>query len=149
LSGGITEVDVVKHELLAQSWSGSRVVPVNSSWRSEIESDGTLACPAGLETPWLVTFDPMTYCQDGYADDDTLYSADVERLSILLKPYIATRQPGLAAVFVYSVRPEVRPQFWHFVEEIADSVRASLVSCWVTHRGGNRNLGGLLCSEFA
>ena len=111
LSGGITEVDPMKHELLAQAWAGSRVVPISSSWRSEIEPGGTLACPTDLETPWLVTFDPMTYCQDGYADDDSLYGADLERLSILLQPYMATRQPGLAAVFVYSVRPDARPRF--------------------------------------
>ena len=147
-SGGITEVDPAKYELLARAWSGSKVMPVNSSWRSEIESSGTLACPAGLETPWLVTFDPMTYCEAGYADDDSLYRADLERLSILLNPYIITGQPGLAAVFVYSVRPEVRPQFWQFVDELAESVAANLISCWVTHRGGNRNLGGLLCSGF-
>jgi hypothetical protein len=148
LSGGITEIDPGKHELLKKAWAGYRVVPVNSSWRSEIDRGRILACPVGLETPWLVTFDPMTYSHNGDADDDSLYRADLDRLSILLQPYITTGQPGLVAVSVYSVRPDVRPRFWRFVDELAESVGARLVSCWLTHRGGNRNLGGLLCSGF-
>jgi hypothetical protein len=146
LAGGITEVEPAKYALLARAWSGSRVVAVNSSWRSQIEPGGVLACPAGLETPWLVTLDPMTYCDSGFVDDDSMYPDDLEGLSNLLIPYITTGQPGIAALFVYSVRPEVRPQFWQFVHKLGERVDADLVSCWVTHRGGNRNLGGLLCS---
>ena len=148
LSGGITEVDPAKYELLSRAWSGSRVTPVNSSWRSEAETGRTLACPEGLDTPWLVSFDPMTYCASGCLDDDSLYRSDLERLSSLINPYVISGQPGLAAVFVYSVRPEVRPQFWRFVDELAERVGVHLVTCWVTHRGGNRNLGGLFCSGF-
>lgn len=146
LSGGITEVDKGKHALLEQAWSGSRVVPVNSSWRSETESGGALACPAILETPWLLTLDPMTYREEGCVDDANLYRADLERLTSLLKPYIASDRPGMAAVFVYAIKPDDRPQVWRFVNDLASAVGTGLLCCWVTHRGGSRNLAGLLCS---
>ena len=148
LSGGITEVDPEKCKQLAEAWSGFRIVPANSSWRLQVGASGALACPASLEEPWLFTMDPMTYCEDGYADDNNLYRADLDRLSAVLKSFVASGKPGLAALFVYAVKPNARSLFWQFVDDLGSRAGANVVSYWLTHQGGNRNLAGLLCSSF-
>jgi hypothetical protein len=147
LSGGITEVVEQKHAALAKVWSGSRVTPVNSSWRHEVFPGGALSYPATLHVPWLFAADPMTFREDGYEDDNKLYRADLPRLTTTLKGFVASGQPGVAALFVYSVRPEVRTQFWTFADDLAANSGAHVVPCWVTQQGGNRNLAALLCSR--
>jgi hypothetical protein len=146
LSGGITEVDVQKHAKLVEIWSGSGVTPVNSSWRREVRPGGVLSCPATLRAPWLFAADPMTFREDAYADDDKLYREDLSRLSTTLKGFIASGEPGVAALFVYSVKPDVQPQFWIFADSLAANSSIPMVSCWVTHQGGNRNLAAVLYS---
>lgn len=148
LSGGITEVDLQKHAELQDAWSGSYVIPVGSSWRGEVSPDGVLTCPVLLETPWLFTMDPMTYREDGCADDNNLYRADLDRISSVLSAFVASGKPGVAALFVYAVKPEVQPLFWGFVDDLARRTGATAASCWLTHQGGNRNLAALLCSAF-
>jgi hypothetical protein len=140
LSGGITEVDPAKYEQLEAAWSGSQVFPKHSSWRCQIESGGVLACPNDLETPWLFALDPMTYHEEGYADDSHVYRADLERLSAVVKGYVSSRRPGLVALFVYGVGANVRPQFWSFLDDLASCTGTDAVSCWTQHRWGNRNL---------
>jgi hypothetical protein len=157
LSGGITELDPQKHVQLQDAWSGSRVKPVGSSWRAAVSPGGVLTSPASLDAPWLFTMDPMTYREDGDADDNNLYRADLARLSAALTRFVESGQPGVAAFFVYAVKPKVRPSFWAFVDELAGRVDdlasrqtgTTVASCWLTHQGGNRNLAGLLCSAFA
>lgn len=149
LSGGITEVEQYKHALLLQAWSGLRVAPVHSSWRSGVEPDRALACPQALDRPWLFTLDPMTYREEGCSDDANLYRADLDRLTAVLNPYVTSTRPGKAAVFVYAIKPDARVQFWQFLDDLANAVNADLLCCWVTHRGGNRNLAGLLRSGFS
>lgn len=146
LSGGITEVDARKHAKLVDVWSGSGVTPVNSSWRCEVGPGGILSCPATLRSPWLFTADPMTFRADRYADDDKLYREDLLRLSATLKGFSASGEPGVAALFVYAVRPKVRPQFWDFADDVAASCGIPVVSCWIPHQGGNRNLAALFYS---
>jgi len=149
LSGGITEVDAEKHAQLQKVWSGSRVTPLRSSWRGETSPGGVLMCPASLGASWLFAADPMTYRENGYDDDDKLYRADLSRVTAALNSFIASGEPGAAALFVYAVKPEVQPQFWAFIDDIARSTGTTVVSCWVTHQGGNRNLAALLCLAFA
>lgn len=149
LSGGITELDLLKHAQLRNAWSGCGVTPVGSSWRAEVLPGGVLTCPAALDAPWLFTMDPMTYREDGEADDNNLYRADLGRLSAALTGFVASGQPGVAAFFAYALKPEVRPFFWAFVDDLARQTGTTVASCWVTHQGGNRNLAGLLCSAFA
>jgi hypothetical protein len=149
LSGGITEKVPHKHAELADVWSGSGVTPINSSWRCEVGAGGVLSCPATLCAPWLFSADPMTFREEGYEDDGNLYGADLSRVSTTLKGFIASGQPGVAAFFVYSVKPGVRIKFWEFADNLAADLAANSekpMSCWVTHRGGNRNLAALLCS---
>ena len=148
LSGGITEVDPAKYGRLAEAWAGSQIVPSNSSWRSQIGLDGALACPPTLERPWLFTLDPMTYRENGQADDNNVYRADLTPLSAALKRFVQSGRPGVAAVFVYAIKPEVRSLFWRFVDDLASHTGATSMSCWLTHQGGNRNLAALLCSSF-
>lgn len=148
LSGGIAEIDPEKHSSLQQAWAGTKVSPVKGSWRNELGASGVLACPPDLQTPWLFTLDPMTFSQGPYADDDFLYDADLGLLTSALRGYVASGRPGLAALFVYSVRPDSRAPFWRFVEQLAGETDTELTSCWLTHRGGNRNLAGLLYSHF-
>jgi len=146
LSGGITEVDAGKHTKLVEAWAGSGVTPVNSSWRCEVNPGGILSCPATLRSPWLFAADPMTFREDRYADDDKLYREDLLRVSATLKGYIASGKPGVAALFVYAVRHNNRPQFWSFADDIAANCEIPMVSCWIPHQGGNRNLAALFYS---
>jgi len=148
LSGGITEVDSQKHSQLRDAWSGSCVIAVSSSWRGETGSGGVLTCPIPLEIPWLFTMDPMTYREAGYADDNNLYRADLERLSTVLSSFVAGGKPGVAALFVYAVKPEIQPLFWAFVDQLATQTGTTAESYWLTHQGGNRNLAALLCSRI-
>ena len=78
-------------------------------------------------------------------DDDQLYRADIERLAEALLRFVETGEPGAACLFVYSVRPEVRPLFWSFAEELCGRIGAVLTTAWITHQGGNRNLAAVLC----
>jgi len=146
LSGGITEVDAPKYAKLVKVWSSSGVTPVNSSWRREVRPGGGLSCPATLCAPWLFAADPMTFREEGFADDDKLYREDLSRVSTALKGFIASGEPGAAALFVYSVKPDVQPQFWTFADDLSTDSGTPMVSCWVTHQGGNRNLAALICS---
>jgi hypothetical protein len=148
LSGGITERDKKKHAKLVERWSGSGVTPAKSSWRSDVCHGGVLSCPAMLHMPWLFAADPMTFREDGYADDDKLYQEDISRLSAALKGFVASGEPGAALLFVYAVRPKVRPQFWAFADGLSDNSGIPTVSCWMPHQGGNRNLAAVLCSGF-
>lgn len=146
ISGGITEVDARKHAELVEVWSGSSVTPVNSSWRREVSCDGVLSCPATLRSSWLFAADPMTFREDGYADDDKLYREDLLRVSATLKGFIASGEPGVAALFVYAVRPAARPQFWAFADDVAANCKIPMVAYWTHHQGGNRNLAALFYS---
>ena len=147
LSGGITEVDAQKHEQLQHTWSDSRVTPVRASWRSQTSLGGVHFCPRDFTSPWLFSADPMTYREDQERDDDKLYRADRLRLSEALSTFIASGVPGMATLFVYGVKPDVRPQFWAFVDDIAADLEVSIESCWVPHQGGNRNLAAILSSR--
>lgn len=146
ISGGITEVDEQKYAKLVEVWSGSGVTPVNSSWRREVSPGRVLSCPATPRSPWLFSSDPMTFREDGYADDDKLYREDLSRVSTALKGFVASGQPGVAVLFVYSVKPAVRPQFWTFADDLTANSGIPMVSCWMPHQGGNRNLAALLYS---
>ncbi len=102
---------------------------------------------AALNVPWLC-MDPMTYREDGDADDNNLYRADLARVAGAISSFAASGRPGVAALFVYAVKPEVQPQFWAFVDVLARQTDTTVESCWLTHQGGNRNLAALLCSAF-
>ena len=145
LSGGITENDREKWRQLDCAWAGSGVVPVCSSWRDQLNGNGILACPDDLEVPWLFTMDPMTYTEGNEADH-SLHRADIDRLSASLTRYVRSGKPGIAALFVYAVRPDSRCSFWRFVDDLQVRTGTASRSCWHTHRGGNRNLAALLCS---
>jgi len=148
LSGGITEVDPLTYVQLAKAWVGSGVSSVRSSWRDQAGPGGVLTCPADLDAPWLFTMDPMTYRENGYADDNNLYRVDLTRVAEAVSSFVASGEPGVAALFVYAVKPEIRSQFWGFVDDLAKHTETTVESCWLTHQGGNRNLCALLCSAF-
>ncbi len=90
----------------------------------------------------------MTYHEDGYADDNQLYRADLGALSKALKGFVGSGQPGIAALFVYAVKPEVRPKFWEFVDDLAKVSGTLVAPCWIVHQGGNANLAALLGSPL-
>ena len=144
LSGGITERDGTKYRQLASRWSDSCVVPVCSSWRCQVGPGGGLTAPNDLQTPWLFSMDPMTYDEPDYKDDDRLYRADRDRLSVTLSHFTSSRTPGIATLFVYKVRAEKRDLFWDFMDELAKRTRAKTRSYWVGHQREERNLCGLL-----
>lgn len=144
LSGGITEVDPEKCSRLARAWADSRVVPRCSSWRDQVDAGGVLACPEDLQVPWLISMDPMTYTEGSEANDDKLHRFDIDRLSDWLARYVESRRPGLAALFVYSVRPDGQLDFWRFVHDLQKRTGTRTYTYWLPHQGGNRNLAGLL-----
>ena len=148
LSGGITEIEPAKHAKLARAWSGTAIKTACSSWRREIEAGGILSRPDELRTPWLFTMDPMTYSEESDSEDsDKLHKRDMGFLSNTLIRYIGSGKPGIAAFFVYGVRPCTQPKFWKFMDELAECVGAESQSYWLTHQGGNKNLAGLLFSD--
>lgn len=150
LSGGITERDEAKHKELAKAWAGSGIVVARSSWRRQLDPDGALGCPDYLDIPWLFSMDPMTYTENGDSDDGNLHRSDLKLLAPALARYIASGQPGIASLFVYSVGSQgknAQCQFWAFMDELAGRLGIPTHSRWVAHRGGNRNLVGLLLSD--
>ena len=148
LSGGITEIDPEKHCKLALAWRGTAVKTACSSWRSQMEADGILSCPADLQAPWLFTMDPMTYSEKPcHEDSDKLHKCDIDLLSDALSRYIEGGQRGMAVFFVYGVHPKQQRKFWEFLDELAERVGAAPHSYWLTHQGGNKNLAGLISSD--
>jgi len=112
LSGGITETNADKYAALKETWWGqSDVTPVAASWRSEVGPYGVLKCPVSLESPWLFSADPMTYHDEGGADDDQLYRSDMELLSGVLSEFVESGKPGAAALFVSQSGPRTDPSF--------------------------------------
>lgn len=151
LSGGITEVNPAKHEKLEKAWRNTGVRVANSSWRVHLGRDGVLGCPSSLESPWLLSMDPMTFSQSG-SKEDNLNRSDLNLLASALAEYFNSGQPGIACIFVYNVlgteQREPQRQFWSFVDELARRLCARLGFFWLPHIGGNRNLAGLLFSDF-
>jgi len=126
LSGGIAEIDGEKHCQLARAWRGTAVKTARSSWRRQMEAGGVLRCPADLRAPWLFAMDPMTYSEKPcHENSDKLHKCDIDLLSDALTRYTTSGQPGMAAFFVYGVRPWTRPKFWEFLDELAGRVGAA------------------------
>ena len=157
LSGGITEICSKKHKYLSAAWLNTNVKAVCASWREEIHPDGILACPEDLQTPWLFTMDPMTYSERGYKDEN-LNRSDIDILSYALSRYFRSGYPGIVALFVFGVGKDNNDRqhlYWKFVKDlkkrVADSlsVRFELAASYFSlpHRGGNRNLAGLIHSS--
>ena len=149
LSGGICELDETKHRELSEAWAGSEIVVARSSWREQLGPNGALGCPDRLDAPWLFSMDPMTYAEEGDEDDDKLHRSDFGRLARTLERYVGSGQPGVAALFVYSVGNQGKNrqrQFWKFMDDLAERLEVYTCSYWVAHRGGSLNLAGLLFS---
>ncbi|MDE0694902.1 MAG: hypothetical protein OXH76_03605 [Boseongicola sp.] len=151
LFGGITELDEAKHKKLTKAWAGSGIVVARSSWRKQLSPDGALGCPGHLDAPWLFSMDPMTYTENGDNDDANLHRSDLDLLAPTLERYAASRQPGIACFFVYRMMgtqngKKLQYQFWSFMDKLAVRLSAQTCSFWVCHRGGDRNLAGLLFS---
>lgn len=151
LSGGIAEKCAVKHEALVQAWSVSSVVVAHSSWRKQLGAGSALGCPKGLDAPWLLSMDPMTYSDSGDKDDANLNRSDLGLLERTLGGYLDSGQPGIACFFVYKMGAQSKSshqrQFWAFVDELATRLQVKTCSYWVTHRDGELNLAGLLFSD--
>ncbi len=150
LSDGITEKDETNHKALAEAWSASGIIVACSSWREQLRPDGVLDCPNRLDAPWLFSMDPMTYTEDGCEDDDKLHRSDLDLLECTLRKFFDSWQPGIACFFVYRMGTQQnnpQRQFWAFVDDLARRLSVQTCSYWVAHRGGNRNLAGLLFSD--
>lgn len=148
LSGGITETEPRKYSELLRAWAATEVRVAGSSWRAQVGADGVLTCPASLRLPWLFSADPMTFREQGYTDDDNLYRSDLATLSGTLRAFASSGQPGIAALFVYAVRPDTRPKFWEFVDDLATVAGLVVTPTWIVHQGGNVNLAALLVSPL-
>ena len=146
LSGGITERDKAKHSELAEAWDGSKVDVKRTSWRKQLGPNEALGCPDDLNSPWLFSMDPMTYRENG-DDDANLHRSDLDLLAPALERYVRSGQPGIASLFVYGVHKDRQPQFWAFMDKLAERLDVPTCSYWVPHLGGNRNLVGLLFSD--
>ena len=157
LSGGITEICSKKHKYLSEAWFKTNVKTTCASWREETSPDGILACPEDLQSPWLFSMDPMTYSEHGDKEEN-LNRSDIGFLSCVLSRYFESGYPGIVALFVYGVGTDNNDRqrlFWKFVKELkkrlADNIsgRLKLAASYfsLAHRGGNRNLAGLIHSS--
>ena len=151
LSGGITEWDPANYKELAAAWTRWKVKAAHSSWRKQLLPEGALGCPERLDAPWLFSMDPMTYTENGGSDDANLHPSDLELLAPALERYVDSGQPGIACFFVYRMMgtdkgKELQCKFWKFMDTLAVRLCVQTCSYWVCHRGGNRNLAGLLFS---
>ena len=157
LAGGITETSLKKHRELARAWRGSPVKVCHASWRSQVCDGGVLASPDSLQVPWLFSMDPMTFRKGsqgttprhGPCDDSNLHEADMTLLCEALTPFVGSRQPGVATLFVYGVNRERKQAFWQFADQLAASVStgcpdSGLRRYSLTHRRGYHNLVALL-----
>jgi len=149
ITGSIAEVKECKHAALCKRWKGFGIRTVNASWRLQIVAGGALACPSDLAEPWLFSMDPMTYANQGWADDAKLYGQDRKLISDALTNFVRSGQPGVALIFVYAIRPDNRTNFWEFADGIANDCGAAIDFLWQTHQGGNRNLSAVLSSNSA
>lgn len=147
LSGGITEICDQKYRALANWWNGTGIEPVCASWRDQLEPGQTLACPTGLDRPWLFTMDPMTYSEHG-TQQANLNGEDIDRLEYVLTPYVKSRQPGIALLPVYAVPEDVQPEFWRFVAELSHRIGARYHRYSIAHNGAQLNLACVLYSGF-
>ena len=157
LSGGITEICSRKHNSLSSVWLNTNVKTACASWRKEIHTEGVLACPEDLQIPWLFSMDPMTYSEHGDKEEN-LNRSDIDFLSCALSRYLKSGYPGIVALFVYGVGTDNNDRqrlFWKFVKELKKrlanniSGRLKLAASYFSlpHRGGNRNLAGLIHSS--
>ena len=100
----------------------------------------------------------MTYSEDGDEDDDKLHRFDLRLIGPALRLYFGSGQPGVAAIFVYNVRPKgenSQQRFWNFMAVLWRSVAKKLpenvdivLSCHsLPHRDESRNLAGLIHSR--
>lgn len=153
LSGGITEIRPIKCEKLAKAWAGSSVKVACESWRSQVCRGGVLACPDDLKVPWLFTMDPMTYrhkeVRNGHnSEEDKLCASDFDPLFNALAPFVKSKQPGIATLFVYNVWEKNQGYFRCFAKELAECLDIEYHFHSITHRGANKNLAALLHSSI-
>lgn len=101
--------------------------------------------------------DPMTYSEHG-DEGKNLNGSDIDILPLALSRYFKSGYPGIVALFVYGVGTDNNDRqllFWKFVKELkkrlADNIsgRLKLAASYFSlpHRGGNRNLAGLIHSS--
>ena len=94
--------------------------------------------------------DPMTFSQSG-SKEDNLNRSDLDLLACALAKYFNSGQPGIACFFVYGMQGiklnDSQLQFWDFVADLAGRLSVRPGYFWLPHRGGNRNLAGLLFSD--
>lgn len=103
LVGTIAEVDPGIAARLDERWRPSGLKVVARTWRS-------LPTPTeSLEGPWFLSMDPHSYKVREYQNDNHFHAADWRRLRRLCAPLVASRQPGAAVVFCYSLRPASVP----------------------------------------
>ena len=89
----------------------------------------------------------MTYKSVGREDDDNLYKADFDLVSEALASFVRSGQPGIATLFVYNVYEE-QGAFCQFAKRLAKERGLGCRLCWITHRGGNRNMVALLYAKL-
>ena len=149
LSGGITEKCPAKWEKLSRVWSKTKIRVANSSWREQLATGGVLTCPAGLNSPWLFSMDPMSYKENGTEDDGYLYHSDSCLLKPFLQKYFDNGKLGVACFFVYNLNKDQQCKFRSFINEIAENVEVAKVFYGVphTHNLKKFNIAGLLYND--
>lgn len=105
LRGVVTECDGDKFKVLAAAWPDGLVHVVHGSWRQSLSQH---SCPANLGGPWLFSMDPMTFVRDPdrapAPDDANLRPSDLAMVAPVLSSYLASRRPGAASIFCFSLR---------------------------------------------
>lgn len=151
LSGGVTETDPAKYGKLSCAWSETKIRVANSSWREQLATGGVLTCPAGLNSPWLFSMDPMSYKENGTEDDEYLHHSDLDLLKSSLSTYFSSGKPGVACFFVYNMGANGENQqrkFCSFIDEIAKHAGVAKRIYRVPHNRRKFNVAGLLYKDL-
>ncbi len=146
LSGYITEVETRKIPSLKQKWQSSRVEILPGSWREFLYE---YHCPKELNTPWLLTMDPMTYTTAPFDDDNRLRRCDLWFLRPVFRSYFASQQPGAVCIFCFSLQPNIRQTFIDDIQErVAQKLSGANAGFFETiARGGNKHVGAVLSQD--
>ncbi len=107
LQGQLIEICPEKCKRLNEAWANTEVGVVEGSWR-----DNPLdSLPEGLDRPWLLSLDPMSYVPEHNKDDDRFHPDDFNLLATAMERLCATQRPGAMGLFCYSMRPAVQEAF--------------------------------------
>ena len=150
LFGTIAEVDEEKCHQLNKIWINTNVEIFNNSWRNGVKSNNMPLCsPKGLNKPWLFSMDPNVFSKTEEQEPDKgntsplIYQSDSGFITIIIKSFLISKQPGIATIFSYGQLNTEEP-FKNFATSIANNTNGNIAFYQVRLRGGNRPIAAVI-----